>query len=120
MTQGRILRCRRTLGLERRIERLSEQLSEAVSEFEAAYPFPASAIFHFIGDSPVPGVSEYDGTEAGGTILRWNWFPNPDAESSEETDSEWDKDAADQLAKSKLESLLRRRNLLLARLKHRR
>lgn len=72
-------RCKRTLGLERRIERLNEQLGEAVSEFESAYPFPACAIFNFIGDSAVPGVAEYDGTDESDTILRWDWFPNPNA-----------------------------------------
>lgn len=114
MTQARVRRCRRTQGLERRIERLNEQLGEAVSEFEAAYPFPAFAIFNFIGDSIVPGVAEYDGTDESDTILRWDWFPNPNADVQAEAEEE------DELTEEEMQAQQERCDALLAWAKRRR
>lgn len=112
MTQGRVRSCKRTQGLERRIERLNEQLGEAVSEFEDIYPYPASAIFNFIGDSVVPNVTEYDGTDESDTILRWDLFPNPNAESN-------GKDT-DELTEKENKAQQERLNALLAWAKRRR
>lgn len=120
MNQGRVFRSKDTKKLEEHIEHLQECLTDAVAEFDQRHHVPADVIFNYIDDDTIAGSYGYAHKEDCDTILRWAWFPNPNAELDDEADAEWDKDAAYQLAKSKLDDLLRRGNPLLASLKHRR
>lgn len=120
MNQARVFRSKATKRLEEHIEHLQECLTDAVAEFDQWHHVPADVIFNYIDDDTIAGSFGYAHMEDCDTVLRWDWFPNPDAEPNEETDAERDEGLDKHELQARLDNLRRRRKPILARLEHRR